>query len=292
MSAGSPPPLRLALIGYGKMGRLVEQLAPEHGCEVVATVAARDGGAAAITAERLAGAEVAVDFSVGGAVAENAERVAALGIDLVVGTTGWAEELPRVRAAVERHGVGLVYGANFSVGVQVFYGIVEAAARLLANEEAYGAWAYEIHHRAKRDAPSGTLKELLRVMERAGFARPVDVAANRAGAVPGTHLVGFDSEADTITLQHSARSRAGFAHGALRAARWVHGKQGVFEFRDIWRYARRSPQCSRAAARRWSPPSGATCRSTSRRCAGWCGARSRAASTSWSPAARPARTPP
>jgi 4-hydroxy-tetrahydrodipicolinate reductase len=235
MSAAQPSTLRLALVGYGKMGRLVEQLAPQHGCEVVARVSGSDGGAAAITVERLACAKVAVDFSAPGAVAETVERLAALGVDLVVGTTGWGEELPRVRAAVERHGVGLVHGANFSVGVQVFYGIVEAAARLLAGEEAYGAWTYEIHHRAKRDAPSGTLKELLRVMERAGYERPVDVAANRAGAVPGTHLVGFDSEADTITLQHSARSRAGFAHGALRAARWIKGKQGVFEFRDIWR---------------------------------------------------------
>jgi 4-hydroxy-tetrahydrodipicolinate reductase len=235
MSAAQPPTLRLALVGYGKMGRLVEQLAPQHGCEVVARVSGSDGGAAAITAERLDGAEVAVDFSVPRAVAENVERVAALGVNLVVGTTGWGEELPRVRAAVERHGVGLVHGANFSVGVQVFYGIVEAAARLLAGEEGYGAWGYEIHHAAKRDAPSGTLKELLRVIERAGYERPVDVASNRAGAVPGTHLVGFDSEADTITLQHSARSRAGFAHGALRAARWIQGKQGVFEFRDIWR---------------------------------------------------------
>ncbi len=226
---------RLALIGYGKMGKLVEQLAPQHGCEVVARVAGSDGGAAAIDAERLAGAEVAIDFSVASAVAENAERLAALGLDLAIGTTGWGEALPRVRAAVEGHGVGLVHGANFSVGVQVFYGIVEAAGKLLADEAAYGAWAYEIHHAAKRDAPSGTLKELLRVLERAGYERPVDAASNRAGAVPGTHLLGFDSEADTITLQHTARSRAGFAHGALRAARWIQGKQGVFEFRDIWR---------------------------------------------------------
>ncbi|HEX9669022.1 MAG TPA: dihydrodipicolinate reductase C-terminal domain-containing protein [Thermoanaerobaculia bacterium] len=226
---------RLALVGYGKMGRLVEQLAPQHGCEVVARISGSDGGAAAITAERLAGAEVAIDFSVAAAVAENAERLAELGLDLVIGTTGWGEALPRVRAAVERRGVGLVHGANFSVGVQVFYGIVDAAGRLLADEAAYGAWAYEIHHAAKRDAPSGTLKELLRVLERANYARPVDVASNRAGAVPGTHLMGFDSEADTITLQHTARSRAGFAHGALRAARWVVGKKGVFEFREIWR---------------------------------------------------------
>lgn len=233
--AGSPAPLRLALVGYGKMGHLVEELAPAHGCAVVARLAGRDGGAAAITRDRLAGAEVAIDFSVPGAVAENVEALAALGLDLAVGTTGWGEELPRVRAAVERHGVGLVFGANFSVGVQVFYGIVEAAARLLAGEEGYGAWAHEIHHRAKRDAPSGTLKELLRVVERAGYERPVDVASNRAGAVPGTHLLGFDSDADTITLEHTARSRAGFATGALRAARWVRGRHGVFEFRDIWR---------------------------------------------------------
>src|SRR5687767_577056 len=116
------------------MGKLVEQLAPQHGCEVVARIAGSDDGAAAITAERLAGAHVAIDFSVASAVAENAERLAALGLDLAIGTTGWGEALPRVRAAVERHGVGLVHGANFSVGVQVFYGIVEAAARLLAED--------------------------------------------------------------------------------------------------------------------------------------------------------------
>jgi 4-hydroxy-tetrahydrodipicolinate reductase len=236
-SAGTAeaPPLAVALLGHGKMGRLVEELAPAHGCAVVARVAGRDGGASAITAERLAGARVAIDFSVAGAVAENAERAAALGLDLVVGTTGWGEELPRVRAAVERHGVGLVHGANFSIGVQVFYGIVEAAARLLAEESGYGAWVHEIHHGGKRDAPSGTAKELLRVIERAGYGRAVDVASSRAGAVPGTHTVGFDSEADTITLQHAARSRAGFAAGALRAARWVRGKRGVYEFREIWR---------------------------------------------------------
>ncbi len=234
-AAAPAAPLPVALFGYGKMGRLVERLAPAHGCAVVARVAGSDGGAAAVPAERLAGARVAIDFSVAGAVAGNAERAAALGLDLVVGTTGWGEDLPRLRAAVDRHGVGLVHGANFSIGVQVFYGIVEAAARLLAQEESYGAWVHEIHHQAKRDAPSGTAKELLRVIERAGYGRPVDVASSRAGAVPGTHTVGFDAEADTITLQHAARSRAGFAAGALRAARWVRGKKGVFDFRDVWR---------------------------------------------------------
>jgi 4-hydroxy-tetrahydrodipicolinate reductase len=130
--------------------------------------------------------------------------------------------------------VGLVHGANFSVGVQVFYRLAAEAARLLAHDADYDAWAYEIHHRKKRDAPSGTLLHLKRAMEEAGFDRAIDVASNRAGAVPGTHVVGFDSEADTITLEHRARSRDGFARGALRAARWVLGRTGLYEFSDIW----------------------------------------------------------
>ena len=153
---------------------------------------------------------------------------------LVVGTTGWGAELPRVREAVERHGAGLLYGANFSVGVQVFYRLAAAAARLLAGETGYDAWAYEIHHRMKKDAPSGTLLELKRVMEAAGWSRPIDVASNRAGAIPGTHQIGFDSEADTITLEHRARNRSGFAHGALRAARWLIGRRGLYEFSQVW----------------------------------------------------------
>jgi 4-hydroxy-tetrahydrodipicolinate reductase len=223
------------LIGYGRMGRLVEQLAPEHGFEAVLHLAGKDNpGGEGITAESFREVEVAVDFSAAAAVAGNVERLAALGVPVVVGTTGWQADLPRVREAVERHGTGLVYGANFSVGVQVFYRIVEAAARLMAWEEGYDAWAYEIHHRMKKDAPSGTLHELVRAMAAAGYVRPIDVASNRAGAVPGTHVVGFDSDADTITLEHRARSRNGFAHGALRAARWVIGRRGVHSFSDIW----------------------------------------------------------
>jgi 4-hydroxy-tetrahydrodipicolinate reductase len=226
---------RLALIGYGRMGRLVEQLAPEHGFEVAVRLTGRDNPAGSgSTAESLRGVEVAIDFSTAAAVAGNVERLAALGVPMVVGTTGWGADLARVEAAVERHGGALVHGANFSVGVQVFYRVVEAAARLLAREEGYDAWAYEIHHKKKKDAPSGTLLELVRTMEAAGYRRPVDVASNRAGAIPGTHLVGFDSEADTITLEHRARSRTGFARGALRAARWVLGRRGVFRFSDIW----------------------------------------------------------
>jgi 4-hydroxy-tetrahydrodipicolinate reductase len=226
---------RLALIGYGKMGRLLEQLAPAHGFEVALRLTGADNpGGAGITADRFQGIDVAIDFSTAAAVPVNAERIAALGVPLVVGTTGWGPHLSAVREAVERHHGGLLYGANFSVGVQVFYRLAAAAAGLLAEEDAYEAWAYEIHHSRKKDAPSGTLLQIKKVMEEAGYNRPIDVASNRAGSIPGSHQIGFDSEADTIVLEHRARSRAGFAHGALRAARWLIGRQGFYEFSQVW----------------------------------------------------------
>jgi 4-hydroxy-tetrahydrodipicolinate reductase len=233
----------LALIGYGKMGKLLEELAPVHGFAVTVRLDGRsNGGGAGVTEETFRGAEgkaveVAIDFSVPGAVAANVERLAGLGIPAVVGTTGWQDDLPRLKALVEEReerGAGLLYGANFSVGVQVFYRLAAAAAHLLAAEASYDAWLYEIHHKKKKDAPSGTLKEIQRVLEAAGYDRPIDVASNRAGAIPGTHQIGFDSEADTILLEHRARSRAGFAHGALRAARWMLGRRGVYEFSAVW----------------------------------------------------------
>ena len=232
-------PSNLALLGYGNMGRLLEQLAPEFGFAVALKLDEFNNvDGVGITAENFRDIRVAVDFSIPSVVADNAEKVSRLGVNLVVGTTGWLEELPRVRAAVERGETGLVYGANFSVGVQAFYGIVEAAAEILANEDSYDAWAYEVHHKMKRDAPSGTLLRLKELMERSGYQRPIDVASNRVGAVPGTHEIGFDSEADTIRLVHSARSRVGFAQGALRAARWILGKTGVYEFSSVWREMR------------------------------------------------------
>ncbi|HVG09155.1 MAG TPA: dihydrodipicolinate reductase C-terminal domain-containing protein [Thermoanaerobaculia bacterium] len=221
---------KLALIGYGRMGKLVEQLAPAHGFEVVL----RLNGSDHRIDERFHGVDVAIDFSTAGAVPETAERLASLGIPLVEGTTGWHEALTRVREAIETNKAGFLHGANFSVGVQVFYKLAEAASRLLAEEIPYEAWLYEIHHSKKKDAPSGTLLQIQRAMEGAGWSRGIDVASNRAGAIPGTHQIGFDSEADTITLQHTARSRAGFAHGALRGARWMIGRRGFYEFSQVW----------------------------------------------------------
>lgn len=232
---------RLALLGYGKMGKLVEQLAPELGFEVVLRLSgSTNPGGAGLTPEAVAGAggiDVAIDFSTSAAVPANVERLVELEIPVVIGTTGWQGELPQMRELVESRGGALVHGANFSTGVLVFYRIVEAAARLLSPQADYDPWLYEIHHRMKKDAPSGTLHELARVLERSGYDRPVDTAANRAGAIPGTHVVGFDSTADTLTLTHTARDRSGFARGALKAARWIVGRRGFFAWSEVWEEA-------------------------------------------------------
>lgn len=226
--------MNLAIVGYGKMGRLIEQLAPEFGFSVVLKLDEfNNADFSGITAENFAGVDVAIEFSVPSATVENVKRIAALGVNMVIGTTGWLGEIGRVKAAVERSGVGLVWSPNYSIGVNVFSRLVAEAARLLAAEEDYGAWAWEIHHAAKKDAPSGTLLKLVEEMKKAGYARPVTTASNRAGRHPGTHEIGFDSAADTITLRHTARSREGFARGALKAARWVAGKSGFFEFSDV-----------------------------------------------------------
>lgn len=221
--------MNLALIGYGKMGRMLDNLAPEYGLNVTARIDAGD----AITRESLAGAEVAIEFSSGGAVPGNVETLAALGVNIVEGTTGWLEQLPAVKSSIEKHNTALVWSPNFSIGVNVFSRLVADAARLLQNEPGYEAWAWEIHHSAKKDAPSGTLLKLVDDMKQAGYTRPIDVSSSRAGAIPGTHEIGFDSQADTITLRHTARSRDGFARGALKAAQWIAGKKGFHEFHEV-----------------------------------------------------------
>jgi len=218
---------KLAIVGYGKMGKLIEQLAPEYGFTIHARL---DAG---YDRDLLKGSDVAIEFSTPDAALGNIDILAGLGIPTVVGTTGWLEHIDHVRAAVAKGGAGLVWAANFSIGVNVFLRAVHETARLLASEPAYGAWAWEIHHSTKKDAPSGTLLALLNEMRDAGYERPIDASANRAGAHPGTHEIGFDSAADTITLRHTARSREGFARGALKAAQWIPGKKGVFEFKEI-----------------------------------------------------------
>jgi 4-hydroxy-tetrahydrodipicolinate reductase len=219
--------MKLAIVGYGKMGRLIEQLAPEYGFSVHACIDIGDDFAQAN------GADVAIEFSTPEAAVRNIEKLAAMRLPVVVGTTGWLTHMSEIRTAIERAQSALVWSPNFSIGVNVFLRLVREAAQLLANESGYGAWAWEIHHDTKKDAPSGTLLKLVEEMKAAGYHRAIDVSSNRAGRHPGTHEIGFDSVADTITLRHSARSREGFARGALKAAQWIVGKQGVYEFSDV-----------------------------------------------------------
>jgi 4-hydroxy-tetrahydrodipicolinate reductase len=226
--------MNLAIIGYGKMGHLVEQFAPEYGFDVPLRLdIAENENGQGITRERFRGIDVAVDFSTPDAVLTDIERLSSAGVNAVIGTTGWTEQMERAKAAVEKGRIGLVWSPNFSIGVNIFLRLVAEASRQFAPYKEYGAWAWEIHHITKKDAPSGTMLKMVEEMKRADPNRRVDVTASRAGAHPGTHEIGFDSGADTITLRHTARSREGFARGALSAAKWVVGKKGWFEFSDV-----------------------------------------------------------
>jgi len=226
--------MKLAIVGYGKMGRMIEQLAPSFGFETALVLDIHNNANfEGMTEGNFRGIDAAIEFSTPEVAPQNLARLAALKVNAVVGTTGWLSELPRVREAVEANGTGLVWSANFSIGVNIFNKVAADAARLFQQHPDYGAWAWEIHHSAKKDAPSGTLLRLVDLMKEAGYTHRIDTGSNRAGAHPGTHEIGFDSAADTITLRHTARSREGFACGALHAARWIAGRKGVYEFRDI-----------------------------------------------------------
>lgn len=223
----------VAIVGYGKMGRMVEKLAPEYGFLVCARLS-KGEMAKVDAAAALQGAAVAIEFTNSVAAVENLERLAADRIRTVCGTTGWYEQLPQIRNAFHATKTALVYGPNFSIGVNLFLEIVARAASIVAAHPEYDGWGWEIHHSGKGDAPSGTLKKLAEEIRAAGFGKALNLSSSRAGAHPGTHEIGFDSAGDTITLRHTARNREGFARGALQAARWVMGKEGVHEFRQIF----------------------------------------------------------
>jgi 4-hydroxy-tetrahydrodipicolinate reductase len=231
---GRIPNVNIVLVGHGKMGRMVESLALEYGCDVAGVIdplsPAHGGGP---DDARWSGVDVAIDFTSPDAVMTNAPSLARRGISLVVGTTGWSQHEPQLRQAVAEAGIGIVVAPNFSTGVVLFEAIAAYAARLFAPQDAFAAFLHEAHHSAKKDAPSGTALFLKQAMERAGFSRTIDVSSTRAGHIPGTHTIGFDGPAETITLSHAARDRTAFARGALTAAKWVQGKRGWFTMKDV-----------------------------------------------------------
>jgi 4-hydroxy-tetrahydrodipicolinate reductase len=248
--------MRILLVGHGRMGRLVESLAGEYGCEIAGIVGRRandgrvgQGGPGGTGGsggpggddrfERWSGApagegvDVAIDFSSPDAVMVNVAALARRRIDIVLGTTGWSDHDAALRRIVADAGIGIVAAPNFSTGAVVLESIAAHAAKLLARQADFGGFVHEAHHSAKKDAPSGTALRLERAMRDAGFSRPIDMASTRAGSIPGTHTIGFDGPAETVTLTHMARDRTAFARGALAAAVWVKGKRGWFTMQDV-----------------------------------------------------------
>jgi 4-hydroxy-tetrahydrodipicolinate reductase len=219
--------MKLLLVGYGKMGRLVEELALARQHEIV--------GRVDVARAPWSPADVAIDFSTADALAENFPRYVESRLPVVIGTTGWSDRLEEYRAQAAAARIGVVAAANFSIGVNLFEILVAEATRLMHAHPQYGAWIHEAHHAAKRDAPSGTALLLRDAMTGAGFSRGIDMSSTRAGMIPGTHTIGFDSASDTIELTHTARDRRGFASGAIAAAEWLQGRDGWFSMKDVLR---------------------------------------------------------
>lgn len=233
--------MNILLLGHGKTGSLVDQIARQHGHHVSTLTSAENQRGAALTAERLRGIDAAIDFTTPDAVLDNIEACTRAGINMVVGTTGWYQHIPRIRDLVERSGIGLVYASNFSVGVNLFFDIARLAGAAARHD--YTARIVERHHVHKKDAPSGTAvtirntlqnchHEAAKAAEGSAF-RDIPIESVREGEIVGEHTIILESAADTITLQHSAKSRRGFAEGAVAAAEWVKGKRGFYEFHDI-----------------------------------------------------------
>ncbi len=220
--------MNLLIVGYGRMGRLVEEVAVGQGMQIASRIDIDAG-------DWSAPADVAIDFSTAGALHANFPRYVDRKLPVVIGTTGWAELAPALRAEAERAGLGVVASANFSIGVNLFELIVADAARLMTAHPQYGAWIHELHHATKHDAPSGTALLLRDAMAGAGYDRAIDVSSSRAGTIPGTHTIGFDGPSDTIELTHTARDRRGFAAGALLAAQWIKGRRGWYTMADVLR---------------------------------------------------------
>jgi 4-hydroxy-tetrahydrodipicolinate reductase len=226
--------LNLLIVGHGRMGRRIEELAPAAGFSVAGWLdedTNRD--AVGLSADRWRGVDVAIDVSAGGAVLGNVRSLAALAVNVVIGTTGWSAFETDVRAAATAAGIGVVAAPTFALGAVVLEELAGRASRILAPYGDVGAWIHEAHHAAKRDAPSGTALRIRSAMARAGWPSGIDTSSTRAGHIPGTHTIGFDAPHESLMLTHAARDRTVFAHGALVAARWLAGRNGWFTMRDV-----------------------------------------------------------
>lgn len=242
--------MKIAINGYGKMGRLIAQLASEQNIEVVSTIdpAVKSADFKELNKNALSNVDVIIDFTVPEAVANNIEKYIKHSTNAVIGTTGWYKDLNNIKNKVEENNTGLIWSANFSIGVNIFYRIIRESANLIDNFTLYDVMGYEIHHNRKKDSPSGTMsmigdilleniknkkKIVTEKLNRKILQEEIHLASVRGGNVPGTHVVSFDSPVDTIELNHTARSRRGFALGALKAAEWINGKKGFYGIEDM-----------------------------------------------------------
>ena len=218
---------KLLLVGHGRMGQLVDNLAPQYGFEVAGVVTGSTS-----SSDEWPAADVAIDFSTASAVPSTVARMVKSGTPIVIGTTGWQASEEQVRLAADSV-IGVVAAPNFAIGVNVFLAVTERLGSLMAGQPSFGAWIQELHHAGKKDAPSGTALAIGRRLREHEYLRDVPIASTRAGAIPGTHTLGFDSPSETITLTHQARDRAAFARGALIAAQWIDGKRGWYTMKDV-----------------------------------------------------------
>jgi 4-hydroxy-tetrahydrodipicolinate reductase len=226
----------MLLLGRGKTGSLVAEVVRQHGHDVQVAGAAENAACAALTTEKLRAVDVVIDFTAPACVVGHIEACVTGGKNMVVGTTGWHGEVDRVRNLVESHGTGFVYAANFSVGVNLFLDVARAAAAALKHD--YSGQIFERHHVHKKDAPSGTAIAIQRIIREASGpaeGKHLEITSFREGDVVGMHEVVLESSADRIYLCHDAKSRRGFADGAVRAAEWLAGKKGFYDFKDLWR---------------------------------------------------------
>jgi 4-hydroxy-tetrahydrodipicolinate reductase len=239
--------MKIALIGYGKMGKMVELAAGSKGHDIVAKIDPHQQ-MQSITQESINNADVCIDFTHPVSVLKNIKEIASLGKNIVMGTTGWYHHMDEVKKIIRETDIGFLYSPNFSLGVALFLEIVEQAASLISPFDTYDVGGYEVHHQQKVDSPSGTAKAIAERLL-ANISRKKEVvygaikekispehihfSSLRMGSIPGTHTVTFDSPVDTITLTHTARNREGFAIGAISAAEWLHGKKGFFNLNDM-----------------------------------------------------------
>lgn len=224
--------MNILLLGRGKTGSLVSEVARERSHSVRVLGASDNPRASALTSATLAPMDVVIDFTNPQAVLQNAAAAVRANKNMVVGTTGWYGELPRIRQLVEEGGIGFLYAANFSIGVNLFFEAACTAAAALQHQ--YSGQIFERHHAHKKDAPSGTALTLQRIIRETSGTEP-EITSFREGEVVGMHELILDSAADTIYLCHDAKSRRGFAEGAVRAAEWLQGKKGFFDFKNVWR---------------------------------------------------------